>query len=179
MPVLLQVSLSRRTWAATVAVALLFYGAGLHYLALGLPGIGYRDNLRWLPIAWRAFGTEAAEIEEDVRRATGQEPLLVGMDKYFLASEIAFYGGNGDGAAGNTAGRGVLGRNSLMYDRWFAGDQQGGRTLILFSLRPEDLEARSLAARFAELGALEERVVYKQGAPVAHFYYRVGYDFRP
>jgi len=169
----------RRTWAVTVGVALLFYGAGLHYLALGLPGVGYRDNLRWLPVAWRAFGAEATEIEEDVRRATGQKPLLVGMDTYFLASEIAFYGGDGDGAADSTAGRGVLGGNSLMYDYWYSDEQLGGRTLILFSLKPEDIETRSLAARFAELGALEERVVYKQGAPIGRFYYRVGYDFRP
>lgn len=168
-----------RTWATTVAIALLFYGAGLHYLALGFPGVGYRDNLRWLPVAWRAFGAEVTVIEEGVRQATGREPLLVGMDKYFLASEIAFYGGNGDGAAGSTASRGVLGGNSLMYDYWYSGEEQNGRTLILFSLKSEDVEAQSLAARFAELGALEERMVYKQGAPAGRFYYRVGYDFRP
>jgi dolichol-phosphate mannosyltransferase len=169
----------RRTWIATVAMALLLYGAALHYLALGLPGVGYRDSLRGLPVAWRAFGAEVTVIEEDVRLATGQEPLLVGMDKYFLASEIAFYGGNGDGAVDSAAGRGVLGGNSLMYDYWFPGDQQAGRTLILFSLKPEDLKTRFLAAHFAKLGALEERVVYKQGAPVGRFYYRIGYDFRP
>ena len=167
-------------WGATLAIVLLMYGAGFHYLALGLPGVPYRESLRGLPIAWREFGDAAEEIEKHVELTMGHEPLLVGMDTFFLSSELAFYRHRHDNDfVQNTAGRGLFGSNSLMYNYWFSSAQQIGRTVIMFGFKPKELSDGSLSRWFQELGPVTERIVYKAGAPAGRFYYRVGYDFRP
>jgi dolichol-phosphate mannosyltransferase len=169
----------RRAWRPTIAAMLLLYGAGLHYLALGLPGIGYSENLATLPIAWKEFGRQAAMIEEEVKSSSGNAPLRVGLDQYFLSSQMAFYDPVDRDGARNTAGRSLLGRNSsLMYDYWYPAAQQHGRTLILFALTREDLADASLETKFSNLGPIREQIVKKRAAPAGRFYYRVGYNFR-
>jgi len=173
--------LQRRTaWSATIAILLVGYGAGFHYLAQGLPGVPYPANLRMLPIAWQEFGDAAAEIEGQVEATTGHRPLLVGMDAYFLSSELAFYRHHkSPDAVQSTAGRGLFGSKGLMYDYWFARTPQTGRTVIMFGFDPWVLSDASLSKWFRELGPTTERIVFKSDTPAGRFYYRVGHDFRP
>ena len=90
-----------------------------------------------LPIAWREFGDVATEIESQVEATTGHRPLLVGMDPYFLSSELAFYPRHKrPDAVQSTAGRGLFGSKGLMYDYWFARTSQTGRTVIMFGSDP-------------------------------------------
>ncbi len=167
----------RRTWGPALAVMLLAYGAALHYLALGLPGIGYSDNLARVPIAWKVFGRQAALIDADLESATGHEPLRVGMDKEFLSSEMAFYDPVDNDGATNTAGRSLFGFESLMYDYWFPAARQRGRNVILFALNSGDLSDRIFAAKFSYLGPIRNRILYKKAVRAGQFYYRVGYNF--
>jgi dolichol-phosphate mannosyltransferase len=173
--------LQRRTaWSATISILLVVYGAGFHYLAYGLPGVPYPVNLRTLPIAWREFGDAAAEIESQVEAITGFRPLLVGMDPYFLSSELAFYRRHkSPDAVQSTAGQGLFGSKGLMYDYWFAGTPQTGRTVIMFGSDPLVLSDASLSKWFRELGPITARIVIKDDTPAGRFYYRVGHDFRP
>jgi dolichol-phosphate mannosyltransferase len=173
--------LQRRTaWSATIAIVLVVYGAGFHYLAHGLPGVPYPADLRMLPIAWREFGDAAAEIEVQVEATTGHRPLLVGMDPYFLSSELAFYRRHKSlDAVQSTAGQGLFGSKGLMYDNWFARTSQSGRTVIMFGSDPWVLSGASLSKWFRELGPITERIMFKGDTPAGRFYYRVGHDFRP
>jgi dolichol-phosphate mannosyltransferase len=152
-------------------------------MALGLPGVPYPHSLRVLPIAWRAFGDAAGEIADRVEVETGHQPLLVGMDTYFLASELAFYRhGRDHDSVENTTSRGLFrsgGSGGLMYDYWPSGQQQNGRTVIMFDFEPEGVSDNSISMWFQELGPVKERIVYKAGAPAGRFYYRVGRGFRP
>lgn len=167
-----------RVWGATVAVTLLLYGASLHYMAIGLPGVGYSDNLRGVPVAWEEFAKAAEEIEEHVEDEAGYEPLLVGMDKYNLASEMAFYRRDHLDQLDTTAGRALFGLGSLMYDYWLPDDLLGKRPVIMVSLTPDLLSSSVVAARFEKLGPVEERIVQKTGERAGRFFYRVGYGFR-
>ena len=76
-------------WPFTVVSAMLFYGAALHYLVLGLPPLRYPEGFRL--VGWHDLGSQIERIEDDVESMTGSEPLVVGMDKYRIASELAFY----------------------------------------------------------------------------------------
>lgn len=165
-------------WGATFGSVLLIYGAGFHYLALGLPGVPYRQSLTGLPIAWREFAVDAEQIENQVELTTGIEPLLIGMDRYFLSSELAFYARDDKDSVQNTAGRGLFGLNSLMYNYWFSSAREVGRPVIMFDFGAGELSEHSLSKRFEKLGPVMERIVYKGGIPAGRFYYRVGYDFR-
>ena len=172
---------SRRSWLATVAVALLIYGAALHYLVLGLPGIAPSAStfLKAIPIGWKEFGAEVGKIATDVENATGKEPLRVGMDRYFLSSGIAFYDPDQDAVA-HTAGRSLFGSDSLMYDRWFPSATAKGRDIVLVSrLSGGLIAAESLSARFRTLGPIQERIVHKGAIPVGRFYWRIAYGYIP
>jgi dolichol-phosphate mannosyltransferase len=170
---------SRRSWLATVAVALLIYGAALHYLVLGLPGIAPSTSLMAIPIGWKEFGAEVEKIATDIENATGKEPLRVGMDRYFLSSEIAFYDPDQD-AVPHTAGRSLFGLDSLMYERWIPPAVAKGRDILLVSRRSGGrIAAESLSARFRTLGPIQEHIVHKGAIPVGRFYWRIGYGYIP
>jgi len=171
----------RRSWLATVAVALLIYGAALHYLVLGLPGIApsTSTSLKAIPIGWKEFGAEVEKIATDIENATGKEPLRVGMDRYFLSSEIAFYDPDQD-AVPHTAGRSLFGLDSLMYDRWIPPAVAKGRDILLVSRRSGGrIAAESLSAWFRTLGPIQEHIVHKGAIPVGRFYWRIGYGYIP
>ena len=78
-----------KAWPATIVVVLLLYGATLHYLTLGFPGIPYPKN--FLLLGWSDLASQIERIEDGIEGAGGAEPLVVGMDKMQIASGLAFY----------------------------------------------------------------------------------------
>jgi dolichol-phosphate mannosyltransferase len=44
----------RAAWMPTILGLMLIYGAGLHYLVLGIPGVGYDKHIEVIPVGWRA-----------------------------------------------------------------------------------------------------------------------------
>jgi len=176
----------RYAWPATVVAAMLFYGAALYYLVLGLPSLRYPEGFRL--VGWHDLGSQIERIEDDVESMTGSEPLVVGMDKYRITSELAFYrthaemdnGGlsKREGIEG-TAGSHLFGKNSLMYEYWTPTDKQNGRTLILVSNRADDLDGPGITSRFDRLEPVMQLLARHNDMPVARFYYRIGYGYRP
>jgi len=159
--------------AATVLALLAAYGAALLYLTLGLPGIGYPPKLR-LPVGWRELGEQVASLAEPLERETGSRPLLVGMDHYFIASELAFYAGG----AGEATGRHLFGRHDLMYERWAPARRCDGRPLVLISFDREDLADPSLDAWAEGFGAIREHRLERDGRGVGRFFSRAARRYR-
>jgi dolichol-phosphate mannosyltransferase len=166
----------RRVCVPTIAITLMVYGLVLNYLVLGIPGLGYAVSLPRAPVAWSEFGREAAGLTLEVKQATGDEPLMIGLDTYNVASQLAFYGnGAGDG---NSIGRGILGRNSLMYEYWYRPEPLRGRPAVMFAFRRSQIVDPTLANHFTTLSDPMERDVTKGGKPAGRFYYRIGYNFK-
>lgn len=131
----------QRLWELAIVALLLFYGALLHYGALGLPGVS--GPIGYLGHNWGKLSHQVEEVAAEVRTHTGREPLVVGMNKYNLASELAFYAPSGDGARKTTT-HNLFGRRGLMYDFWFPPEQQVGKSLVLVSKDQQLLEAAEL-----------------------------------
>ena len=165
-------------WVPTVASTLVIYGLGLHYLVLGLPMAGYVGTIRTLPVAWRELGTAVGLVQQSVEEATGAQVLLIGMDKYFLASEVAFYNRRDGNGVDSSVGSGAVGKNSLMYDYWFKPEDLRGKTAVLFSLKRHELEQEGLAERFSRLTEIQQQEITKHGVNIGSFYYRTGFDLR-
>ena len=164
-----------RAWEATLWILLLLYGAGLQHLALGLPGVGQPAGLR-LPVGWRELGAAVDAISGSLEHEAGRRPLRVGMDHYFITSELAFYD-EGDGA-GDAVGRHLFGLHDLMYVRWAPAAALDGRPLVLVSFDRADLEDPALA-RFAEgLGPVREHRLERDGRPVGRFFSRTALRYR-
>ena len=72
----------RAAWTPTLVTMLLIYGAGLHYLVLGLPGLGYSKHIELFPVGWRDFSRQIADTAAQIRAQTGVEPLIGTEDNH-------------------------------------------------------------------------------------------------
>ncbi|WP_371348200.1 glycosyltransferase family 39 protein [Ancylobacter sp. IITR112] len=164
----------QRAVAPTLAIALALYGAGLIFLVAGLPGPHVVAPFPAVPVAWQDFGAQAASLAEEVRATTGDEPVLIGLDAYNIASQLAFYAAGAGARPAMSVGRGVLGQPALMYGYWYPPDAYGGRQAVLFAFSRRRIESPLLRFSFAELGEVKQREVKSNGRVVGSFYYRVG-----
>jgi dolichol-phosphate mannosyltransferase len=169
----------RRIWLATFAITLFIYGAALQWMVLGFPrvGLGANFSLTAIPMGWKEFGTEVKNVKMNYEQTTGKEPLVVGMDRYFQSSQIAFYDPDKNGVGG-TAGRSLFGLDSVMFGNWFTPAKETGRDILVIGWRPNLVSDELLSSHFQNLGPVQERWVEKGGMRLARFYYRIGYNYR-
>jgi len=169
----------RAAWAPTLVTMLLIYGAGLHYLVLGLPGVGYGKHIELIPVGWRDLSRRIAETTAAIRKETGGDPLIVGMDRYAIASELAFYGAERTKSAVETSSAHLFGGIGLMYERWTPAELQEGRNLLLVAWDPGDLTGKIIESHAERLGPVEDDVLREDGQIVRHYYHRLAYHYRP
>ena len=157
---------------------MLFYAAGLYYLALGIPGVGYSKHSELIPVGWQEFGARIRRLADDTEKASGSAPLVVGMDRYAIASELAFYAPDRAKSVSETTSAHLFGQVGLMYERWFPVDRQEGRTLLLVAWDRSDLASERLAPSVERLGPIEEGLIMRDDRVIRHYYYRLAYGYR-
>ncbi len=170
----------RRAWPPTIVICLLLYGAAMQWLGPGLPGIGYPQNVHL--IGWRDFGRDIEVLAEKLGRETGQEVLVVGMDRNRIASGLAFYRTQYLDAAGleaghdpafDTASENLFGSVGLMYAFWFPAGRQNGKTMLLVGQDVSGLTSDRVLSRVKTAGDIGEIGVWKNGRPAGRYYYRL------
>ncbi|HEY2463316.1 MAG TPA: glycosyltransferase family 39 protein [Steroidobacteraceae bacterium] len=164
----------RAAWLPTLLALLLFNGIRFHYFAVGIPGLGYGQEPENVPVGWRELGRQIHNIAKD---AAG-DPLIVGMDRYFLASELAFYAPNPREAARETTSAQLFGRMGLMYERWFPPSAERGRTLLLVAWHAADLDAPEVRAAVEALAPVQAGELRRKGNLIRPYYYRFAYGYR-
>jgi len=171
-------ALLRRSWVPTLMALLLVYGAGLYHLTWGIPGLGYGRHAELVPVGWRELGGRINAIADGVDAKAGSAALVVGMDRYAIASELAFYAPDQSQGAARTSSGHLFGQVGLMYERWFPPAAQRSRTLVLVAWRPEDLGSDRVSTAVERLGAIQEGVLIRGNEVIRRFYYRLGYGYR-
>ena len=171
---------SRRAWPATLVICLICYGAALHYLSLGFPGIPYSQNLYLL--GWPGFGREIQALAEQIERETNEKILVVGMDRNRIASGLAFYRTKaiepstdpvGREPAFQTSSWHLFSGKSLMYEYWFPSKEQNNKTLLLVSRSIANLTSDDVLSRVRQANDIKEITFSKNGKPVGRYYYRL------
>jgi len=165
-------------WGPTAIIALLLLGTGLHYLALGLPGVGYSEHLELVPVGWRDLGRQINVIAADLRRQTGREPVIVGMDRYELASQLTFYTPDHARSVNATSSRNLFGAEGLMYGRWASSLQVGDRPLLLVAWDPHDISDELTVPYAATVGPMKEGFLSRDGVGIRDFHYRIVQGYR-
>ena len=165
----------RPYWVPNLVLTMVVLSCGIFAIAANIIPV---SGKMLLPIAWEQVGDEVHKIELLVTSQTGEEPIIIGVNKYQLASQIAFYdGGDGDGPA-VTFGQHLLGRSSLMWSQWGDPVSVRGKNAILVGWQPEDLTRPGFNIFFQRLGPIYYLPIYKNQKLSAQLYWRVGYDYR-
>jgi dolichol-phosphate mannosyltransferase len=168
MPLFVREFNLRKIYQPFLIIFLLFYGFAFHYMAIGIPGMPFLSKTP-NPVAWREMVKSVSEIK------TLTKPLYVGMDKYMIASELAFYLKNVE----NVTSSNLFGRDGLMYGFWFDPKDQKGKPMILVGVKPDMLSGEELGKYFEKLDPVIKVDLIKQGKPAGAFYYRIGYSYSP
>lgn len=169
----------RAAWPPTLIGLLALYGVGWFYLVIGIPGLGYSSHTELLPVAWRQFAQQIDAVADDVRSRRGDRLLIVGMDRYAIASELSFYADDPSKAITETCSGHLFGGMGLMYEQWFPVESQAGRPLLLVAWEAADIADSQLGARAIDLQPIHSGELTHDGALVRRYYYRVVGRYSP
>jgi len=163
----------RGAWLPTLLALLIFDCLRFQYFAAGIPGLGYGDHPEDVPVGWRELGRQVHSIAQHA----ASRPLIVGMDRYFLAGELAFYAPDPNAAVSDVTAAHLFGHVGLMYERWTSPTAERGRTLLLISWDADDLDSPEVRAGVEELGSLQEGDLRRDGHFVRSYYYRFAFGY--
>jgi dolichol-phosphate mannosyltransferase len=169
----------RAAWPPTVFALLLFYAAGLYHLVQGIPGVGYPRQTELIPVGWRDLGRQIGAVADELRSTDSDRLLVVGMDRYAIASELAFYSRDQIQSVASTSTGHLFEGLGLMYEQWFPAQLQAGRTLLLVAWDPGALDLVHLRDHVATAGPVIEGSLIRNGMLVRHYYYRVAHGYSP
>src|SRR6266404_42578 len=127
-----------------------------------------------VPLAVFALFSLRHEVKLDWTGA----PWIVGMDRYAIASELAFYGAERTKSAVETSSAHLFEGIGLMYERWTPAELQEGRNLLLVAWDPGDLTGKIIESHAERLGPIEDDVLREDGRIVRHYYHRLAYHYR-
>ena len=170
----------RRGWQATLAFCAVFYLGVLQHLSFGIPGVPYADNVDLLPAGWSEMGRQIEAQAAALQQATPANiPVrIVGMDRNFIASEMAFYHSHPAEAALSVTGAHLFDQNSLMYSYWFPAKAEDGDTLLLVGFVRAGLQRLSIANHGHPSGQIEPHWLTCRGRKVRRYFTLVVNDYQ-
>jgi len=168
---------SRQLWMPTIIALLFIHGVSFYYISLGLPGAGPMTADRLFG-EWRALANSVETIKKQLEAKTGSKPVVVGMDKNFISSELSFYDPADHDGPKNTGGAHFFGNRSLMWAFWFPRSAAVGRNFLMIDLNRQRLTHSSAPDYFDRVSDVFEETLKKDGRVVGYFYWRVGYNYR-
>ncbi len=170
----------RRLWPSTGIVLLLLFGLCLHYYSLGIPGVTTLE--RPFLTGWDGVARTVDRMVEAEKEKTGKRPLVVGMDKYQIASGLAFYrykdavsarDTRPDRVIGETLSRHIFGLPGLMYAYWFPPATLDGKDLLLVASSKDLVDERNLGQHVQDMDEIQELDIKKDGLTIDHCFLRL------
>ncbi|MEE4297356.1 MAG: glycosyltransferase family 39 protein [Wenzhouxiangella sp.] len=165
-----------RAWQPSVVAMVLAYGLLLHYLTLGLPGIKTSDFGSGY-LGWPEIAIEINDIERELATSTGKTPILAATSKWGGAAAVAFH--HPEDRIDQITGQNLIGMSGSMWEYWFDRDTNPERPVILYNVRSRLIDEAWLDGAVINLGPLQQRPIYRDGAQIQTLYYRIADGFRP
>ena len=141
----------RPVWAPTIVLLFVAYGATLHYVTLGWPGV----PTVWHRVAFQGWGETATllhGLEQDIERRSGQRPLIVATSKWSVAAQLGHH--DVDGRIDNLTARNALGESGVMFEQWLQRPVAADRPILLVDFNRCDLDDLGHRRRYAALEGL-------------------------
>lgn len=173
----------QRAWTPTLLLFVLLFGLLLHFWALGLPGVSYpKGGDVSLLFGWKDLARKIDRIDKEIQVSKGIKPLVVGMDKCYITSELIFYRNKQGGGKEKkelltyTTGRHLFGMDSLMYRYWFPESRikqfrNENSILILVTRELHELNNDLIFSSGWKTDKVQELDLERNGAAVGRYYY--------
>lgn len=173
----------RSAWPPTILCLIVCYALLLSYLALGAPWIWkiHSNSLDYM-VGWKSLALQIDDIGDGIKKKTGIEPFVIGMDKNKITSELSFYRHKTkpqdakSEAINYTVGRHIFGEDSLMFQYWvpdiFDQAKKRGQVLILVSRELPEYDSHHIGSWGWTLGNIKELYVKNAyaGSGAKYFY---------
>jgi len=174
-----------RAWPGTILASILVYGAFLHYLTLGFPGLPYPKNFHL--IGWQDFSRQIDLVEDQITEINNEKAIVIGMDKYSLASRLAFYRTKISSSPEQenhekvqlTSGEHIFGGNSLMYKYWMDKYEMKDKLMILVSRDKKSLTTPDIISHFQYVSPIHDVPLTKNGLIFGKYFYRIAGKYDP
>ena len=164
-----------RLWMPTIIALIFIHTGSFYYISLGLPGAGPMSPERLFG-DWRELAEQVGKIRNMVEAKNGTRPVVVGMDKNFISSELSFY--DSVNHHGNTGGAHLFGQRSLMWAVWFPQMSAVGKDILMIDFDHKRLMSPRLSPHFETLSDISMESLKNNGRIVGYFYWRVGHAYR-
>jgi len=164
-----------RAWRPLLPLSLALVGFGLHYVAIGLPGVQWQPN-RLGYMGWPELAREVHAIESRLEADAGKRPVVAGMAKWGIAAALSFH--DVDRRRGNITARNLVGMSGSQWERWFDPESDPDRPVLLVSHEAKLIDEEWLERALIGLGPLRTLTVYRDGMPIQTLHYRIGSGFR-
>ena len=165
-------------WKPTILMTVFFYAFTLHYVVLGIPGIPYPTSIT-KHYFWRETTLEIERIVNNIRQKTGQEPIVVGMSKWSVASSLLFYNENKDSM--EIRSRNMFNDSGAMFEIWNPSGLPSTRPLVMVSMKPNRLVHTRLGDDFNQIlthpGPILYRPITRNNKELRVVYYRIAQGY--
>jgi dolichol-phosphate mannosyltransferase len=167
----------RTAWKPTIVASIFFYAFVLHYVVLGIPGVPYPALMKHY--FWRETTKEIEQVVEEVRHQSGQNPIVVGMSKWSVASVLSYYKRSGNEM--DIRSRNMFGGSGAMYDFWSPSQSPSIRPIILVSMNRNQLERDQLGNDLGQMldqpGPIQYRTIMRNNKQLRGVYYRIAQGY--
>jgi dolichol-phosphate mannosyltransferase len=170
------VRFTRIIWIPTLLIMTVLYGASLNYLRPGFPRLGYPESMKTVA-GFDDLGRQVGRYVGRLASSSGREPLVVGMDKYNISSELAFY--NRASGPANTTGIHLFGGNALSYRYWMSPRQAAGRNIVLVGRDSVQVSVPWMESHFDSVGVITWVPVTLNRMAIGRYAVRTGWSYRP
>ena len=161
-------------WKPTILLTVFCYAFILHYAVLGIPGIPYPPSVM-KHYFWRETTMEIEKIVDAVRQQTGQDPIVVGMSKWSVASSLLFYSKAKNSM--DVRSRNMFGDSGAMFEFWSPEQLPSTRPIIMVSMKRKRLEHDQLGNDLSQTldhpGPILNRTIKRNNKKLREVYYRV------
>jgi dolichol-phosphate mannosyltransferase len=169
---------------ATVIVASTFViiiCVTFQYLSFGLPLIPYGQSLHRI-LGWKAMSEAVIAQANNMTVVDGQPPVIAGMDKHFITSNLSFYAqslnrNNKNWTGFDFASRNIIDEYALMWSIWSNPQSYKGRTILMVAKNENDLSDERLRSKFQSLEPIKQLDLKTREKVTRTYYTRVGRGF--
>lgn len=167
------------SWVVTGIGLLMTYAIFLSYILYDVPDLHLKKLLA-NNMAWGSLTKEINLIAHQTEDRFHTEPILVGLDRYYINSELSFYQAlfakqNNVLQSYPTIGRHVFNRSSLMYQYWYTTPLPKNTILILIATHPNYFNMNSIKKNTSLLSSTQSIQALSQGKSkiVNQYYYQI------